>query len=93
MRTPNASFNDQNVNRKTILDPTYNPRLVDSERYVRIIVSQKPIKAAPIHNVLKVAWARYGSVKLSKVEDRTMLFEFENDEDRKQILDKSPWDV
>lgn len=58
-----------------------------------MIISQKPIKATTIHNVLKQAWAKYGSVTISDVSYKVVMFEFENDDDQKQIFDMSPWSV
>lgn len=57
------------------------------------IISQKPIKIGAIQNVLKLAWERYGSVTISDVMDIVVMFEFENENDRKQIFDMSAWSV
>lgn len=50
-------------------------------------------KASTIHNVMKLAWARYESVTISDLSNKVVMFEFENGEDREQILDLSPWSV
>lgn len=57
-----------------------------------MIISQKPVKLTTIHNVLKLVWARYESITISDVSYKVM-FEFENEDDRKLILDMSPWSV
>lgn len=41
------------------------------------------------YNVLKVAWARFGSVKMTEVDNNTMNFEFETERDKNQVLDQS----
>lgn len=46
-----------------------------------------------VHNVLKIAWARYGSVRIAEVDECTLSFIFENKRDRDQIMDMSPWSV
>lgn len=50
----------------------------------------KSIKNSVIYNVLMVAWARHGSVKMTEVDDKTTAFEFETEKDRIQILDIYP---
>lgn len=54
------------------------------------IRSQKEIKMAAIHHVLKLAWARYEKFIIFEMEDKILLFEFEHDEDKNHILDMSP---
>lgn len=39
--------------------------------------------------MLKAAWARYGTVRISEVDEH----EFESERDRDQILDMFPWSV
>lgn len=56
-----------------------NPWLVNNERYVGVIISQKPMKLAAIQIVLKLAWEMYGSVTISDVSKTVVLFEFENE--------------
>lgn len=70
-----------------------NPQLVSAERYMASVILQKGIKAAVIGNVLKLAWARLSSVTISDLTDRIVLPEFENEEDRKQIFELSPWSI
>lgn len=55
------------------------------------VISQKGVKAAAIGNVLKMAWTRFGSVRIADITDRIIMLEFENDEDRRQIFELSPW--
>lgn len=57
------------------------------------IISHKGIKNTVIYNILKAAWASYGPVKMSELNESTMKFEFESNRDRKQILDLSPWSI
>lgn len=40
------------------------------------------MKNLVVYNVLKVAWARYGSVRMTEVDDRTMAFEFQSEKDK-----------
>lgn len=57
------------------------------------IISQKVVKSTAIHNVQKMAWARYETVTISDVSDKVVLFEFKNEEDHKQIVNMSSWYV
>lgn len=54
-----------------------------------MVISQKLVKYAAIHNVLKEVWARFGSVSISYISDKEFLFEFEDEKDREQIIDIS----
>lgn len=54
-----------------------------------MVISQKSVKYAAIHNVLKEVWARFGSVSISYISDKEFLFEFEDEKDREQIIDIS----
>lgn len=58
-----------------------------------MIISEKPVKSTTIHNVLKLAWARYESITISYVSYKFVMFEFENEDDRKLILGMSSWSV
>lgn len=51
------------------------------------------MKNSAVYNVLKAAWARFGSVKMTEVDERTMSFEFQSDKEKAQVLDMSPWSV
>lgn len=46
-------------------------------------ISQKPVKFAAIHNVLNVAWAKFGSVTISCGSDNVVLFKIEDEKNRK----------
>lgn len=46
-----------------------------------------------VYNVLKVAWANHGAMRMTKVDDQTMEFEFESPRSKEQIMDLSPWSV
>lgn len=68
-----------------------NPPSAHGNRTFGQIVSQWSMKNSVVYNVLKVAWARYGTVKTTKVDDRTMAFEFQSENEEVQIMDMSPW--
>lgn len=63
-----------------------------TEVFVRII-SHKQIRNFAVHNVLKLAWTRFGPVKMFEVDEHTMKFEFDSERDKDQIMDHSPWSV
>lgn len=67
-----------------------NPRLVNNERYVGMIIYQKSMKSTTIHSVLRVAWERYDSVTICDAYEKVVLYEFE---DRKKIFDMLPWSI
>lgn len=46
-----------------------------------------------VYNVLRVAWANHGAVRMKEVDDQTMEFVFESPRSKEQILDLSPWSV
>lgn len=46
-----------------------------------------------MHNVLKVAWANFGPVKQTELEEEIMVFEFENVKGRDRIMAISPWAI
>lgn len=41
-------------------------------------------------NVLKVAWANHGAVRMTEVDEKTMAFGFESERDKDQITDLYP---
>lgn len=43
--------------------------------------------------MFKIAWSRFGSVRMSDIDEQTMAFEFESERDKEQILDQSLWSV
>lgn len=53
------------------------------------VIAKKGIKAAAIHSVLKLAWARLGSVEISDVSDKIIRLVFENEGDREHIFEMS----
>lgn len=55
---------------------------IRSRRTFDRIITQKQMKNLVVYNVLKVAWARYGSVRMTEVDDRTMAFEFQSEKDK-----------
>lgn len=57
------------------------------------LISAKSVRSSVIRTVLKVAWARFGDVKMLDVNENTLAFVFANERDRSQILDCSPWIV
>lgn len=57
------------------------------------LLTHKQIRNTVVYNVLKVAWARFGQVDMTELDDNTMAFEFQSAEDQRQIMDQSPWSV
>lgn len=51
------------------------------------------MKPVVTHSVLKLAWARYGKIRITELEDKIMLFEFANEDAKNQIFDMSPWSI
>lgn len=62
-------------------------------RVLGMLLSEKHIKNDVVQNVLKEAWARYGPVRISEVNETTLMFDFESSKDRDQIIELSPWSV
>lgn len=56
-------------------------------------VSLRGIKNTVIRNVLRIACASYGLVRMTEIDDRTIAFDFNSARDREQILDMAPWSV
>lgn len=52
-----------------------------------------PSKNNAIFTVLKAAWANFGSVKMTELEEGVMAFDFDSDSDRDRILDMPPWAI
>lgn len=88
-----ANSREEGLPRKNNLYLISNPTWDYGTQFFGRIISQKTIKNTVVHNILKVAWARYRSVKMVEVDDKTMTFEFHNERDRDQIMDLSPWSV
>lgn len=88
MSVQSGSPTDRVYSKNTALNLPLNPQLEWNERYVGMIIPQKPVKASAIHNVLKLAWERYGSVRISDVSDRVFMFDFE----KRMIGSKSKWE-
>lgn len=55
------------------------------------MISLKPVKNSVVYVVLKAAWAAYGSVVMTDLEEGVMAFDFQNVTERDRILDMSPW--
>lgn len=62
-------------------------------RVLGMLVSDKHLKNNVVQNVLKEAWARFGPVRITEVNDTTLMFDFERPRDRDQVLELSPWSV
>lgn len=61
---------------------------------VRSIINQKSVKNVTIHNVLKVAWAKYDCVWVIDLKENFLLLEFDEEEEEKtSILDQLPWSI
>lgn len=60
-------------------------------RVVVKIIAQKNMRNSVVYNVVKGAWAKFGSVKMTEVDSITMNFEFGLERDKNQIMDQSPW--
>lgn len=78
---------------QTTLQLMYRPPGSEGSRLYSRILSSKAVRNAVVMNVLKIAWARFGTVKMNEVDENTMAFEFGNEGDKQQILDLSPWSV
>lgn len=63
------------------------------QRVFGMLMSDRPVKNNDIQNVLKEAWARYGPMRTTEVNESQLLFEFESPRDRDQIMDLAPWSV
>lgn len=88
-----ASSGGRQTHQKTILDLTSNPRMTSNEMHVGRIISHEIVKVVAIQNVLKLTWVRYGKFWISELEDRVMMFEFKNGDDKNQIFDMSSWSI
>lgn len=77
------------------LVPTVTPGSNRATGYMvlRMLMSERHIKNNVVQNVLKEAWARFGPVRISEVNETTLIFDFESSRDRDQILELSPWSV
>lgn len=64
MNHQNGCSGEKNQPRKFAIKLPHNLRLAQNKRYVGTIIAHKVVKAASIHSVLKLAWARYGSVTI-----------------------------
>lgn len=85
--------NYQNKIWKNALDLNSNPGLENSDWYVGKVISQKSIMLNTIHNVLKLAWARYITINILEATTGVLTFDFENETDQCKILDLSPWAI
>lgn len=72
--------------------PQNQDRHRTSKVYGRI-VSQKLVRNSVVVMVLKNAWSRFGPVRMTDINDKTMVFEFDSDRDREQILNQAPWSL
>lgn len=70
-----------------------NPLVQLEPRVFGGIIYHKNIKNTVVYNVLKVAWVRHSSVKMTEVDDKTTAFHSEAERDRDQIMNLSPWSV
>lgn len=66
---------------------TADPNRGQGVRVLGRITSDKKIRNSVVQNVLKIAWEMYGLVRISEADECTLNFEFQNDNDRDQILD------
>lgn len=66
---------------------TNTPNAAGSKVLGRLI-SQKQLRNSVVYNMLKSAWARYGPVKMKELDERTTVFEFESEKDKK--IDHGP---
>lgn len=66
------------------------------QRVIGMLVSDQHIKNNVVQNVLKnnvVQNVHNGHVRITKVNDTTMMFDFESSRDRDQIMELSSWSV
>lgn len=62
-------------------------------RGLGMLLSEKHVKNNVVQNVLKEEWARYSSVRITEVNETTLMFDFKSPKDRDQVLELSPWSV
>lgn len=74
---------------KTLCVSSRTPTETDTRIFDRII-SQKSLRNTVVCNVLKVAWANHGAVRMTEVDEKTMAFGFESERDKDQITDLYP---
>lgn len=93
--TTRASSGGREPPRKPTLKLVSSSPSVTMQRHRSVgqLLTQKQIRNSVVYNVLKVAWARFGQVEMTELDERTMAFEFQSKEDQKQIMDMSPWYV
>lgn len=66
---------EQKTTRKLVFSLTVETEYPVREKYVGSVIAQKPIKNVVIHNVLKVAWARYKTVSIKHLEENIIMIE------------------
>lgn len=57
------------------------------------VISVKLIKTSVVHNVLQHAWGRYDEVQVKEINGEVILFEFEKEEDQKDVMDWCSWAI
>lgn len=62
-------------------------------RVMGMLISVKQFKNNVVQTVLKEVWARHGPVRFTEVNNDTLMFDFESEMDRDQVLDLSPWSI
>lgn len=62
-------------------------------RAVGKLISEKQIKSNVVFSVLRAAWGSYGTVVMSELKEGIMAFDFACEEDRKRVMDLSPWAI
>lgn len=69
------------------------PPAESNTRVLGQLVTRKGIKNAVVHSVLRIAWSRFGLVRMIDLDDRTIEFEFDSVHDKDQVMDMAPWSV
>lgn len=70
-----------------------SPSAPAAARVLGRLVTNRGIKNSAIINVLRAAWSRYGSVRMTELDERTIAFEFASVGDMNLILDMAPWSI
>lgn len=69
MASQQSYSREESIPGKTILQLVSNPARNGPTKIFGIIVSQKQVKNSFVLNVLKIAWARFGAVRMADVDD------------------------
>lgn len=89
----NPRLREAEVSRRPVFSLVPKPPRQTAGRVVGKMISQKQMKNSTVYGVLKAAWAAYGDVKMTDLEEGVMAFDFVREIDRDMVLDMSPWAI